>query len=148
MPFDPYLNEEATVEIRHHWKGPFHFGAPDGVVVNVNKDDIWVREGVLPDYPNYRAPQFDFDDGQLVVPAPPHKIADIQEPFIREQEISPDEYYPAGYLPELLSEWPTGEDIVVPTDVMPPQMLAGMSAAWRQRKAYKKHIDELTATPT
>ena len=41
MPFDPYLNEEATVEIRHHWKGPFHFSAPDGVVVNVTKDDIW-----------------------------------------------------------------------------------------------------------
>jgi len=41
MPFDPYLNEETTVEIRHHWKGPFHFGAPDGVVVNATKDDIW-----------------------------------------------------------------------------------------------------------
>ena len=41
VPFDPYLNEETTVEIRHHWKGPFHFGAPDGVVVNVTKDDIW-----------------------------------------------------------------------------------------------------------
>ena len=28
---------------------------------------------------------------------------------------------------------------------MPPQMVAGMGAAWRQRQAYKKHIDELAA---
>jgi hypothetical protein len=28
---------------------------------------------------------------------------------------------------------------------MPPKMLAGMGAAWRQRQAYKKPIDELTA---
>ena len=31
MPFDPYINEETVAQIRHgHWKGPFHFGAPDG----------------------------------------------------------------------------------------------------------------------
>ena len=41
MPFDPYVNEETVAEIREHWKGPFHFGAPDGIVVNINKDDIW-----------------------------------------------------------------------------------------------------------
>jgi ribonuclease Z len=70
MPFDPYINEETDAEVREHWKGPFHFRAPDGIVVNVTKGDIWVREGVLPDYPNSRAPQFDFDDGQLVVPCP------------------------------------------------------------------------------
>jgi ribonuclease Z len=130
---------------RHHGKGPFHFGAPDGVVVNVTKDDIWVREGVLPDYPNVRAPQFDFDAGQLVVPMPTNKRADIQEPFIREQEVPPADYYPEGYHPQLLSDWPVDEDLVIPVEVMPQQMLAGMGAAWRQRQAYKKHIDELTA---
>ena len=67
MPFDAYLNEETVAEIRHHWKGPFHFGAPDGIVVNVTKDDIWVREGILPDYPNNRAPQFDFDEDRKSV---------------------------------------------------------------------------------
>ena len=35
MGFDPYQNEEAVAEIREHWKGPFHFGAPDGIVVNM-----------------------------------------------------------------------------------------------------------------
>jgi len=145
MPFDPYLNAETIAEVREHWKGPFHFGAPDGIVVNVTKEDIWVREGVLPDYPNVRAPQFDFDDGQLVVPVPTVKRADIQEPFIRDQEIPPEDYYPAGYQPNLLREWPVDSDIVIPTEVMPPQMLAGMGAAWRERQAYKKHISELTA---
>jgi ribonuclease Z len=70
MPFDPYLNEEAVAEVREHWNGPFHFGAPDGIVVNVTKEQIGVREGILPDYPSSRAPQFDFTNGQLVVPHP------------------------------------------------------------------------------
>jgi len=144
MPFDPYINEETVAEIREHWKGPFHFGAPDGIVVNVNKDDIWVREGILPDYPNSRAPQFDFDDGQLVVPHPTTSREEIQEPFVREQEIDPAEYYPEGYQPELLATWPVEGDLVVPMDQMPPSMLAGMSQSWQTRRAYKKHISELT----
>ncbi|MGI9530281.1 hypothetical protein [Lutimonas sp.] len=32
---------------------------------------IWLREGILPDFPNNRAPQFNFDNGQLVLPHPP-----------------------------------------------------------------------------
>ena len=69
--FDPYQNEEAVAEIREHWKGPFHFGAPDGIVVNMTKDKVWVREGILPEFPNNRSPQFDFSNGQLIVPLPP-----------------------------------------------------------------------------
>jgi len=89
MNFDPFLNEETVAEVREHWKGPFHFGAPDGIVVNMTKDLVWVREGILPDFPNSRAPQFDFTNGQLVVPHPPHSREDIQEPFVREQQIDP-----------------------------------------------------------
>ena len=69
---------------------------------------------MLPDYPNARAPQLDFSDGQLVVPHPPTSRAAIQEPFVRDQEINPDEYYPEGYHPQLLSEWPVGSNLVVP----------------------------------
>jgi len=144
MPFDPYINEETVAEVREHWKGPFHFGAPDGIVVNVTPDDIWVREGILPDYPNSRAPQFDFDGGQLVVPHPPTSREEIQEPFVREKQIDPSEYYPADYHPELLEEWPVKSDLVVPMDEMPPQMLQGMGESWRDRQSYKKHISELT----
>ncbi len=68
----------------------------------------------------------------------------IQEPFVREQEIDPAEYYPEGYHPELLPTWPVEGDLVVPIDQMPPGMLAGMGENWRRRQAYKKHISELT----
>lgn len=140
MPFDPYINEETVAEIRHHWDGPFHFGAPDGVVVNVTKDKIWVREGVLPDYPNSKAPQQDFDSGALVVPAPPTSREEIQEPFVREMEIPPEEYYPEGYHPELLTEWPVEGDLVVPEEGLPPALKESMGEAWRQRKAYQAEM--------
>jgi hypothetical protein len=146
MPFDPYINEETVAEVRQHWKGPFHFGAPDGIVVNVTKDDIWVREGILPDYPNSRAPQQDFSDGHLIVPYPPTSREAIQEPFVREKEIPPEQYYPEGYHPELLTEWPVDDDLVVPIEQLPESLLASMGEAWRDRQAYKKHISELTAT--
>ena len=80
------LNEEAVAEIREHWQGRFHFRAPDGIVVNVTKEQIWVREGILPDDPNSRAPQFDFMNGQLTVPHPPTSREEIQEPFAGEQQ--------------------------------------------------------------
>jgi len=146
MLFDPYINEETVAEIRHHWDGPFHFGAPDGVVVNVTKEKIWVREGILPDYPNSKAPQQDFDSGQLVVPAPVNSREDIQESFVREMEIPPEEYYPEGYHPALLTEWPVDGDLVIPEEAVPPALKQSMGEAWRQRKAYqaemKKRDDE------
>ena len=57
-----------------------------------------MRDGILPDYPNNRSPQFDFDSGQLVVPAPTTKREDIQSQGIRDSEIPPEKYYPEGYL--------------------------------------------------
>lgn len=140
VPFDPYLNEEGTVEIRHHWKGPFHYGAPDGIVVNVTKDSVWVREGILPDYPNSRAPQFNFANGQLVVPHPPTSREKIQEPFVRDMEIDPKEYYPKGYMPKLLQHWPVPNDLVVPIDQLPAAMNKSMGQAWRDKQANLKKL--------
>lgn len=142
MSYDPYVAEETVAEVREHWKGPFHFGAPDGIVVNVTKDQIWVREGILPDFPNSKAPQFNFDNGQLVVPHPPHAREDIQEPFVREQEIDPKKYYPKGYHPELLQEWPVEGDLVVPFDAMPPALKRSMSDRWSQKVRNQKILEE------
>ena len=144
MAFDPYLNEETVAQIRHHWKGPFHFGAPDGIVVNVTKDDIWVREGVLPEYPSSRSPQQDFSDGNLVVPKPPRTRAEMQEEFVRNTEIPPEDYYPDGYHPELMTEWPADEDLVVPIELLPEKMRENMGENWRKREANKKHLKDLT----
>jgi ribonuclease BN (tRNA processing enzyme) len=140
--FDPYQNEEATAQIRHHWKGPYHFGAPDGVTVNVTRESIWVRDGILPDFPNARSPQFDFSNGQLVVPHPPTSRKEIQEPFVRENEIDPALYYPEGYMPELLPEWPVEGDLVVPLEAAPDDLVDGMGESWRLREANRKALEE------
>jgi hypothetical protein len=142
MNFDPFLNEETVAEVREHWDGPYHFGAPDGIVVNVTKESIWVREGILPDFPNSRAPQFDFTNGQLIVPHPPTSRQEIQEPFVREQQLDPKVYYPEGYHPELLEEWPVEGDLVVPYEVLPDNLKQSMGAEWELRQKNRKALEE------
>jgi len=142
MAFDPYQNEEAVAEVREHWKGPFHFGAPDGIVVNMTKDLVWVREGILPEFPNMRSPQFDFSNGQLVVPLPPTDRTKIQEPFVREQEIDPKKYYPEGYHPVLLEEWPVKSDLIVPLDILPENLKKGMGEEWLLKQKNLKAKDK------
>jgi ribonuclease BN (tRNA processing enzyme) len=141
MNFDPFLNEETVAEVRYHWKGPYHFGAPDGIVVNMTKDLIWVREGILPDFPNNRAPQFDFTNGQLVVPHPPTSRQEIQEPFVRDQQFDPKLYYPEGYMPHLLEDWPVSGDLVVPMDDLPENLKNSMGSHWRLRVKNQKVLD-------
>jgi hypothetical protein len=104
----------------------------------MTKESIWVREGIIPKYPNNRAPQQNFANGQLVVPHPRHSRAEIQEPFVRENEIDPKEYYPPGYQPELLTEWPVESDLVVPLEVLPEKLKESMGAAWRHRQANRE----------
>ena len=142
MGFDPYQNEETVAEIRYHWKGPFHFGAPDGIVVNVTKDQIWVREGILPEFPNNKAPQFDFGNGQLVVPHPPTSREEIQEPFVREQQIDPNEYYPEDYMPELIEDWPVEGDLVVPLEQAPEDLVDGMGQSWRNKVRNREVLEQ------
>jgi len=142
MSYDPYVAEETVAEVREHWKGPFHFGAPDGIVVNVTKDQIWVREGVLPDFPNSKAPQFNFDNGQMVVPHPPTTREEIQEPFVREMQLDPELYYPKGYMPELLEHWPVEGDLVVPLEALPDNLRKSMSDRWEQKVRNQKILDD------
>lgn len=142
MSYDPYSVEETILEVREHWKGPYHIGAPDGVVVNVTKDKIWVREGVLPDFPNSKAPQQDFGNGQLVVPLPPTSREEIQNQEIRDQQLDPDLYYPEGYKPELLEDWPVDSDLVVPVEQLPDSLLNSMGDRWKQKVRNNKILEE------
>ena len=142
MSYDPYAVEETILEVREHWKGPYHIGAPDGVVVNVTKDKIWVREGVLPDFPNSKAPQQDFGNGQLVVPHPPTSREEIQNQEIRDQQLDPDLYYPEGYKPELLEDWPVDSDLVVPVEQLPESLLNSMGDRWNQKVRNNKVLEE------
>ncbi len=125
MPFDSYLNSETVAEIREHWKGPYHPGAPDMIVVNVTKDKLWVREGIIAEYPNLKPPNADVSIalyGGLVIPPPRYQRENIQEQFIRDVEIDPDLYYPAGYRPHLMENWPTDKAIFIPDSLVPPSM--------------------------
>ncbi len=142
MSYDPYIAEETVAEVREHWKGPYHFGAPDGIVVNVTKDQIWVREGVLPDFPNSKAPQQDFGNGQLIIPLPPTSRKEIQNQEIRDQQLDPALYYPEGYYPQLLEEWPVDSDLVVPVEQLPPSLLDSMGDRWRQKVENNKILEE------
>ena len=120
MSYDSYSNPELLAQIRENWKGPFHFGAPDMIVVNMTQDKLWVREGVVAAYPNVSPPRFDMSaQGGLMIPPPKYKRSDIQQQSIRDAEIPPEKYYPEGYEPELLFEWPTDKPLFIPAEMMP-----------------------------
>ncbi len=114
--YDAQQANEVVAEVREYWKGPFAFGAPDRVVFNVREDTIWWRDAVTSNLAQVPRPQF---PPMVAMPVPPHKVKDIQSQWIRDLEIPPEEYYPEGYHPELLKEWPMKEVITVP---MPESM--------------------------
>ena len=133
MGYDAYSNPELLAEIRYHYKGPFHFGAPDMVVVNLTRDKVWVRDGVIPEFPSQSPPKLTSPRWRLVIPAPRNRRQDFQEQSIRDAEIPPDEYYPKGYKPELIPFWPTSKTIFIPADKVPPGFcLGGKPAATAQ----------------
>ena len=93
------------------------------VVVNMTKDQIWVRDGVVPKYPAVALPKFDTKiSGGVTVPAPRSRRQDIQEQGIRDAEIPPDAYYPKGYKPHLLPDWPTDKPFLIPETQLPDAM--------------------------
>jgi len=119
---------ELTAEVRTHWKGPFALGAPDRVVFNIRPDKIWWRDGVTSKLAQAPRPQL---TPMFTIPPPKHTIEDIQEQWIRDLEIDPKDYYPEGYHPELLKEWPMTEEITIP---IPERMQDPMN----KRKGNKK----------
>ena len=83
---------------------------------------VWVRDGVVPRYPNIAPPQFDMAQGGLIIPAPRNKRQDIQEQSIRDAEINPDLYYPKEYHPELIENWPSDKAVFLPESKVPDSM--------------------------
>jgi len=137
VPNDEYSNAESLAEVREHWKGPFHFGF-DLVVANITEDKLWIREGVVSDFPNNKPPQFDLSTGYLHVPQPRNKREDIQEPTIREAHIAPEKYYPEGYHPVLLEEWPVDGDLQADLDLLPEDFKDSVSENYRRKERLKK----------
>ena len=96
------LVNETLAGIRAHWDGHFVFGAPDGVVVNVTKDEIWARTAALPRSTGQNPPNFakilnlgaDIPE-EFEIPQPRIPREEQQEQYTRDMEIDPHKYYPA-----------------------------------------------------
>lgn len=140
-PDDEYLNAEQVAEIREHWKGPFNFGF-DRTVVNMTKDQIWVREGVIPERPNVKPPQFDLSKGTVDVPLPRHQRKDIQQKAIRDAEIPPESYYPEGFHPKLLQDWPAAKPISAPLGILPEALKQNFGESHRKKAALRAYHEE------
>lgn len=67
---------------------------------------------------------------------------DIQEPFVREQQLDPEVYYPKGYHPHLLEEWPVKGDLVVPLEALPENLKQSMGESWRKKQKNLKILEE------
>ena len=134
MSYDGYSNPELLAEIRYHYKGPFHFGAPDMVVVNLTKDKVWVRDGVVPDYPSIAAPKFDIAAmGGMIIPGATQQASGLPGAVDSRRRDSAGGVLPQGLQPELIPFWPTDKAIFIPAAQVPPGLwLKGKPAAAAQ----------------
>ena len=123
MDYDEGMVPEMLAVIRTHYKGFFQFGAPDVVVVNVQKDAIWTRMAALADSPNQGRPSqdeakemFDLSLTHLEIdfPDPEHSVDDVQEQFVRDKEIDPNLYYPSDVNRPTGGDFPKGFKIEIP----------------------------------
>lgn len=137
VPNDEYSNAESLADLREYWKGPFHFGF-DLVVANITKDKLWIREGVVSDFPNRKPPQFDLSSGYLHVPLPSNQRAGIQEPTIREAQIASEKYYPEANFPVLLEEWPVDSDIHAALELLPEDFKASVGENYLRKARLRK----------
>ena len=77
-----------------------------------------------------------------MIPGPPKRVEDIQNQEIRDQHINPEKYYPKGYMPELLVEWPVEGDLVVPVEQLPENLRKSMGDRWRTKVKNNKILEE------
>ena len=127
MNYDEDLIPEILAGIRTHYNGFVQFGAPDVVVVNVQKGAIWTRMAALPDAPNQGRPSkdeakelFDISPTHLEIdfPDPKHTVPDVQDQFVRDKEIDPNLYYPSDVNRPMVWDFPKGFKIEIPKMVV------------------------------
>ena len=51
-------------------------------------------------------------------------------------------YYPKGYKPQLLEEWPVDSDLVVPMEALPENLKDSMGGHWRMKQENQKVLIE------
>jgi ribonuclease Z len=123
LAYDDDMIPEILAGIRQHYNGFFQFGAPDVVVVNVQKDAIWTRRAALAEAANAAKPSpaeakelFDISPKHLEVvwPEPKNGLLDIEDADARDEEIDKDDYYPAEVDRDLVMQLPQPFKIEIP----------------------------------
>ena len=106
------LAAESIAQVRSHWDGLFMFGL-DLKVINVTKDAIWARDGVIGNEaapasmdPRWFVPPGEKLPEKIEFPTPrmPREVQQAQ--FLRDLEIDPKLYYPTGAFREPTVKWP------------------------------------------
>jgi hypothetical protein len=59
--------------------------------------------------------------------------------------VPPEDYYPEGYHPELIPDWPVDGDLAAPLEAMPEALVNSFGENWRYRESSRKHFSELAA---
>ena len=127
VSFDRELIGEMMAGVRTHYKGLFAFGI-DHTVVNVTKDQVWIREAALPETTNTARPSVEWMiqnnfggkmPGEMTVKNP---LLASQEQSIRDLEIDPALFTPK----DQVREWARLPD---PEFKMNPADLVGIPPA-------------------
>lgn len=128
VSYDRELLGEMMAGVRMHYAGMVAFGI-DHTVVNVTKDRLWIREGVIPDNSNILRPDPQWMiqnvfDGQVPAQAreQAYTIEGNQEQEIRDLEIDPTLFTPADQMRPWVRQIP-------PQPMNIGAMLAGKAAA-------------------
>jgi ribonuclease Z len=109
---DDPLMAESVAQIRAHWDGLFMFGL-DRNVINITKDAIWARQAVVNDGaaiasmdPRWKVPSGQGLPESIEFPVPRNPRENQQQQFLRDLEISPDDYYPDDVKRPMVQTWP------------------------------------------
>ena len=110
MEWEHTMIEELVAGIRVHYPGLFVFGAPDNVVVNVTKDNIWARGATIPELAGITPPTPATFEGQGEPPTDVKTREEMQHESLREMELDPAVYTPKDVERELITEFPFREE--------------------------------------
>ena len=119
VSFDRELIGEMMAGVRTHYKGLFAFGI-DHTVVNVTKDQVWIREAALPETTNTARPSVEWMIQNNFAGKNP--LLASQEQSIRDLEIDPALFTPK----DQVREWARLPD---PEFKMNPADLVGIPPA-------------------
>ena len=151
LSYDEELIPEIVAGIRLHYRGLFHFGAPDVVVVNVTKDAVWTRKATIPEAGNMARPsqrrrrpvRFEPDESAGQVPESPacgrrHAGAGRARSRDRPEGV----HYPSDMYREPQRNFPSGYKIDI-SQVVQKKLRATQAKLTGEQQKLQQIIDKL-----